>query len=84
MSDFNTVTTPLDVFFAERAFSPRSEEQYQSLWMLFLRIVNVDTCTPTDVKKFLRTSGWGNSSLSGEGLKSPRFGASGLRTRNRT
>jgi len=65
MSDLNTVTTPLDVFFAERASSPRTEEQYQSLWMLFLRIVNIDTCTLTDVQKFLRTSGWGNARLSG-------------------
>ena len=61
MSDLNTITTLLDVFFAERAFSPRTEEQYRSILMVFLSKVNVDTCTPTDVQKFLRTSGWGNS-----------------------
>jgi len=61
MSDLNTVTTLLDVFFAERAFNPRTEEQYRSVLMVFLSKVNVDTCTPTDVQKFLRTSGWGNS-----------------------
>ena len=27
--------------------------------------MNVDTCTPTDAQKFLRTSGWGNARLSG-------------------
>ena len=49
MSDLNTVTTPLDVFFAERAFSPRTEEQYRSLWMFFFedsecRHLHTDRC----------------------------------------
>ena len=49
------------IFRRERAFSPRAEEQYRSILIVFLSKVNVDTCTPTDVQKFLRTSGWGNS-----------------------
>ncbi len=61
MANINITDSQLDMFFAEKAFSPRTEEQYRSILTVFLRTVNLYTCTATEVQKFLRNSGWGNS-----------------------
>ncbi len=45
----------------KKAFSRRTEEQYRGILKIFLSQVNVETCTPYEVQKFLRSSGWGNS-----------------------
>jgi len=51
----------MELFFAEKGFSQKTEEQYRGILRVFLAKVDVETCTPTELLDFLRSSGWGNS-----------------------
>ncbi|MDT8898285.1 tyrosine-type recombinase/integrase [Thermanaerothrix sp. 4228-RoL] len=61
MLDHAVDLTTLDTFFAENAFSKRTEEQYRDILKVFLSHVDPENCTVTDVLAFLRSTRWGNS-----------------------
>lgn len=61
MSNFAKIHDEMDLFFAEKGFSPKTEEQYRRILRFFCSKVDIESCTPNDFLNFLRSSGWGNS-----------------------
>jgi integrase/recombinase XerD len=51
----------MELFFAEKGFSSKTEEQYRAILKAFLERVDIESCTAIDLLSFLRSTGWGNS-----------------------
>ncbi len=61
MTDLNQIYAEIELFFAEKGFSPRTEDQYRRILKSFISKVNIESCNPTEALNFLRNTGWGNS-----------------------
>jgi len=61
MSNFTKHRAEMELFFAEKGFSLRTEEQYRAILKAFLEKIDIESCTATDLLDFLRSTGWGNS-----------------------